>query len=138
VSFHKPRLLHIEIDGRPRESVTVKPSWTPLHITLPANDRGHRVRLFADHCESPQELGLGDDPRCLAFKLRGLHWQRRELYDLERDPQGLIDISRQRPDLVRGLLRRLGTIRFTPAATPQQQTLDESTEKTLKALGYVN
>ena len=138
VSFHEPRSLHVDVDGRPLESVMLRTTWTPIHITLPVNDLGHRVRLSADHCASPLELGLGDDSRCLAFQERGLRWQRRELYDLERDPWGLRDTSRQRPDLVRALLRRLSSIRFTPVVAPQQQALDASTAKTLKALGYIN
>lgn len=66
----------------------------------------------ADGCTSPEELGVGDDSRCLSFQIRGIQPRRVEVDDLDRDPGAWRDLSLTGSRLEDGLVERLTARRF--------------------------
>jgi hypothetical protein len=95
------------------------------------------VTLEAADCRSPAELGLGDDPRCLSFKIGGFTPERFELFDVAADPLGQRDLSRRRPDATRVLRAELRAIVHTPRAAGAPGELTDEHVKALRALGYL-
>ncbi|MGH9380144.1 MAG: sulfatase [Thermoanaerobaculia bacterium] len=139
LSFHHTRPLEVLVDGDPEQTIQLPTRWTPVTIELGSRRAGRRVTLRAADCQSPARLGIkASDTRCLAFKLRGIEPVRRELFDLSRDPTAQRDLSWDRPGELRPLLRRLLSIDFTPRVAARSQALDARTEKTLRALGYLD
>jgi arylsulfatase A-like enzyme len=139
VAFHRPHPVRALVDGRPGASFDLATDWKSYRLVLPGGRRKHVVRLESDECHSPAALGLGDDGRCLSFKLYGPALQRRELFDLTADPRAAHDLSMTESDLLRDLMGRLKTgyahqLRNAPAA----QALSDEQIRELKALGYLN
>jgi hypothetical protein len=108
-----------------------------VSVELPPGPPGREVVLATPDCLSPLKLGKSDDGRCLSFQVRGMRLRRSELYDLDADPGARNDISREKPDLHRHMLRRLLGYRFTPVTDAQSRELSEETTKTLRDLGYI-
>ena len=94
VSFQRPRRVLVEVNGKPREPLSLSTSWRRLKVELPAGGGRHRLKLKTEDCESPRSLGRGEDNRCLSFKVRGLSLERTDLFDLEVDPEASRDVSR--------------------------------------------
>ncbi len=136
-SFHVPRRVSVRSDGEEVAAFDTTPGWQPVRIELPLAAVGREVVLETPGCDSPLELGVGHDPRCLSFQLRGIRLRRTELYDLSADPAAQHDIARDSHDLTRRLLRRLSEYRFTPVAESRDRELSEETLETLRALGYI-
>jgi arylsulfatase len=136
-SFHRPRTVRVLTDGEEVASFEAATEWQPMTVTLPPGPPQREVTLATDDCESPLSLGKSEDARCLSFQLRGMPLRRSELYDLGADPGAGNDISRERPDLHRLLLRRLLDTTFEPVAEGQQRQLSDETVQTLRDLGYL-
>jgi hypothetical protein len=85
----------------------------------------------------PLWLGLGQDTRCLGFKVRGAELTLRELFDLSADPLATSDISAGRLELRRELADRLQQRRWSRLAEPESWAPSEETRKALEALGYL-
>ncbi len=136
-SFHEPRRVSVETGGREVAAFDTATEWRPVELRLPAAAVGREVVFSTPGCASPLELGVGHDPRCLSFQVRGLRLRRTELYDLTADPRAQEDIARRQHDLHGRLLRRLVGYRFTPVAEGRSQELSEETVETLRALGYI-
>ena len=135
-AFHRPRTLTAWVDGREQARFEIGLEWATYRLPLPAGVK-HVVRLRSDGCESPEQVGLSDDRRCLAVKLSGAPLDRVELFDLGRDPWAAADLSRERPDLVRALGQELkGYPDRALAAATRQELSAEQTAK-LRALGYL-
>ncbi len=138
-SFHQPRRIEVTVDGSPLDAFELGPDWQPVTLELPGGRRQiRRVRLEADGCISPAEVGESTDDRCLAFQTRGLEPIRHELYDLRGDPLAQKDLFRERESLRRRLTGRLSALRWTSRAEPGQQELSEEDEAALRALGYLD
>ncbi len=138
VAFHQPREIQVTVDGRPFATLLLGTDWRGYRLELPRGARKHRVSLTTPGCETPLELGLGNDGRCLSFKLYGPPLERRELFDLTADPLAARDLSIERPDLLRDLLARLASgYRHSLRTAPADQALSEEQVKHLRALGYL-
>ena len=138
VAFHQPREIAALVDGKPAATLQLETDWKGFRLELPGSARKHRVSLTTPSCDSPLELGIGNDGRCLSFKLYGPPLERRELFDLTADPLAAHDLSTERSDLLRELLARLASgydhhLRTAPA----DQALTEEQVKNLRALGYL-
>ena len=136
-SFHEPRTVKVRIDGREIASFEVGTEWQPLSVELPPGPPGREIVLATPTCQSPLELGKSDDARCLSFQVRGMPLRRSELYDLDADPGAQRDISAERPDLHRLMLRRLLEYRFTPFGELRSRQPSDETTQTLRDLGYL-
>ena len=138
-SFHETRRIQVTVDGSPGQGFELGPDWQTVTLDLPGWRRQiRRVRLEADGCVSPAEVGEGTDNRCLAFQTRGLDPLRHELFDLRSDPLAQNDLFREREELRRRLAERLSTLQWTPRAAPGHQELSEEDEAALRALGYLD
>ena len=138
VAFHRPREIEVTIDGTPHERWTFETDWKTFRVELPGRGVKRRIGLGTAECESPLALGLGNDGRCLSFKLHGAAFERRELYDLTADPAARRDLSVERAERLRELLLRLRqgyshAARFAPA----EGALSDEQLRHLKALGYL-
>lgn len=136
-SFHAPRTVRVLSAGEEVAAFDLATNWQPVRLTLPPEAVGREVVLSTPDCASPLKLGVGHDPRCLSFQVRGLRLRRTELYDLGADRLAQRDLARQSHDLHRSLLRRLAGYRFTPVAESRSRELSEETLETLQALGYI-
>ncbi len=136
-AFHRPRTVQVLSGDAEVASFEVGTSWQPVKLRLPPRAVGREAVFTTPDCASPLVLGVGSDPRCLSFQVRGLRLRRTELYDLGADPAAQTDLARQRPDLHRHLLRRLSGRRFTPVAESRSRELSQETVETLRALGYI-
>ena len=137
-SFHEPRKIAVEVEGRSQGALEIGPSWQPVELDLPAGRQVHRVTLDADGCVSPSEVGQGEDGRCLAFQVRNFNPRRFELYDLVRDPAAQVDLYRDQSKIRRRLAERLLAMEWEPRAEAGERPLSEADEETLKALGYLD
>ncbi len=138
VAFHQPRAVQALVDGRPSARFDLGTDWKSFHLDLPGTARKHLVSLVSESCETPASVGLGQDSRCLAFKLYGPALERRELFDLGADPAAAHDLSVERSDLLRELLARLKSgYTHLARAAPREQALTEEQIRQLKALGYL-
>lgn len=136
VSFAGERELAVAVDGRNLPALLLGGAWR--RVTLDLGGRGpHRVTLEAADCRSPAELGLGDDPRCLSFKIGGFTPERFELFDVAADPLGQRDLSRRRQEATRALRAELRAIVHTPRAAGAPGELTAEHVKALRALGYL-
>jgi hypothetical protein len=138
VAFHQPREIAVEIDGRPHERWTFGTDWKSWRVELSGGKEKQRIRLSTAGCDSPLALGLGNDGRCLSFKLHGAPFERRELYDLTADPAAGRDLSVERDELLREMLRRLRQgYTHSPRHVPADTALSDEQIRNLKALGYL-
>jgi len=136
VAFHRPRRLTVLVDDEPLRELEIGTEWSAHRIELPPG-RKHVVTMRTDGCDSPFDLGQGRDARCLSIKLDGLVLARLELYDLAADPGAQRDLSGERPDLVRALVRELRAYPETPVAESTSTELSDEQIRRLKALGYL-
>jgi arylsulfatase A-like enzyme len=135
-SYHVARSLSIESGEETARVVDLRPDeWTSFSIELPPGLK--RLRLSVAACEVPFELGLGEDRRCLGFRLRGPDLVSWELYDLADDPAEQRDLAAERQDAVGRLSRRLGSLRWQPVAESMRQLLSTEDQEDLRALGYL-
>ncbi len=138
VAFHQPREVQAVVDGKPTAKLLLETDWKGFRLELPGSARKHRVSLTTPGCETPLAVGVGNDGRCLSFKLHGPPLERRELFDLSSDPLAAKDLSTERPDLLRELLARLESgYRHQLRTAPADQALTEEQIKNLRALGYL-
>ena len=137
VGFPGPRAIGATVDRGKRVALSLGADWQPY--SLPLGSPGlHQVELVSDDCRTPRELGRGDDPRCLSFKVRGVPGDRLELFELNADPLGQSDLSRTRTDDARALLVDLHKLVHSPRAPAEQGTLEDEHLRSLRALGYLH
>jgi hypothetical protein len=138
VSFHRPRRIDVRVDGVERQSLVLGTDRIPIRLELSSRQERHRVELSTEGCDSPATLGLSDDTRCLSFQLRGMPFQRSELYDLDRDPEASTELSKDLPEVLRKMENRLQRLRWEPVDQPALEQMPEATESALRALGYID
>ena len=137
-SFHRPRRLAVTVDGQPLTTLEVAPSWSRRTLELPAGGQlPHRVVLSTPGCDSPREVGLSDDARCLSVKVRGIELRRRELFDLVVDPAAGEDLSRAAPREAAALAADLAELEWESLAPPVEESLGEEEADALRDLGYI-
>jgi len=136
VAFHEPRTLTVRVGARTIAELELGTDWRSFRVELPAGKK-QTVSLRTPACASPAELGAGRDRRCLSFKLDGLELARLELYDLAADPFARRDLSTERADLVRTLVRELKKYPETQRARAASTELTDEQIRHLKALGYL-
>ena len=138
VAFHQPREIAALVDGKPATTLQLETDWKSFRLELPGGARKHLVSLTTPGCDTPLALGVGNDGRCLSFKLYGPPLERRELFDLTADPLAAHDLSIERSDLLRELLARLANGYAHQLRTaPADQALTDEQIKNLRALGYL-
>ena len=135
-AFHRPRTLTAWVDEREPTKIEVGLDWATYRLPLRAGAK-RVVRLRSDGCESPEQVGLSEDRRCLAVKLSGAPLDRVELFDLSRDPRAAEDLSRERPEVVRTLGQELKGYPDRPLAAATRQELSAEQTAKLRALGYL-
>jgi len=137
MSYAQARSIAVTCDGVALESLQLTTEWRHISLELPPGEGKHRIQLSSSGCDSPKELGLSDDPRCLAFALRNVDLATTELFDVFADPQEAADISVARAPISRELLETLAAIDLQPVAESLSEALDADTEDRLRALGYL-
>ena len=138
VAFHQPRDIQTSVDGKPAAVLHLETDWKSYRLELPGGARKHRVSLTTAGCDTPLALGVGNDGRCLSFKLNGPPLERRELFDLTDDPLAARDLSTDRPALLRELLARLAKgYQHHLRTAPADQALTDEQIRNLRALGYL-
>jgi hypothetical protein len=138
VAFHQPREIQAFVDGKPSVKLQVATDWKSFRLDLAGEERKHLVRLTTPGCESPLNLGLSRDGRCLSFKMYGPPLERRELFELTGDPLAQHDLSTDRSDLLRQLLARLESgYQHHLRTAPADRALTDEQVKNLRALGYL-
>jgi arylsulfatase A-like enzyme len=137
VSFNESRTVQVSVDGTAVDSLELRPEWTPAVLHLPAAPGKRAVRLSTESCSVPLWLGLGNDTRCLSFKIRGVSLLRSELWDLSRNPSAREETSARLPELHRRLAESLTSTRWTLVAQPGKRVPRSETEEALRALGYL-
>jgi hypothetical protein len=136
VAYHEPREVAVYVGRREQARLQIGTEWASYRVELPPGGK-HVVTLRTERCVSPLDLGVGRDRRCLSFKLDGLPLARLELFDLGDDPLAQRDLSIERPDLVRALVRELKKYPETPRAAAAESELTDEQIRHLKALGYL-
>ncbi|HKI04191.1 MAG TPA: sulfatase [Thermoanaerobaculia bacterium] len=133
-SFQEPRRLVVRQGREVLAEAGLTPDWTTVQV--PSAQPGPLL-LEADGCA---ELPGGDKRalQCQAFQVRGLRFNRIELYDVSRDPRQLRNLARERTRATRTLLQELLAFNPLPVAAASAQPLDPELEKSLRALGYIN
>jgi len=137
MSFQQARSVTVSCDGVALDTLQLVPDWRRISLELPAGDGKHVIELSSSGCTSPKELGLSDDPRCLAFALRNVELATTELFNVIADPREAADLSAAQLPITRELLGALATIDLHPVAESQSETLDAETEERLRELGYL-
>ena len=136
-AFHESRSIEVIVDGESREPIGATLEWRSAKIDF--DDPGmHQVALRTEGCRSPRELGVGEDGRCLSFRLRGIEAARLELYDVSSDPMAQIDLSRQLPERVDQMMGYWRSWRPLEVEAATSTELSAESEKTLRTLGYLN
>ncbi|MCM2270002.1 MAG: sulfatase [Thermoanaerobaculia bacterium] len=135
-AYHEPREVEVVAAGATLARLTVGTEWGAFRVDLPAGGK-RVVTLRTPRCDSPFDLGLGADSRCLSFKLDGLALRRLELFDLGVDPRAARDLSGERSDLVRALVPILKRYPETARAAAGETALTDEQIRQLKALGYL-
>jgi hypothetical protein len=136
-SFWVPRDLRLLVDGQVREVFELGTGWTRKSFRLPGEGGKHRVTLETTYCDSPRDLGLSPDNRCLSFLIGDLKPRRLEVYDLAADPGQSQDLSLEHPELERQLLRVLKEYPVERRTPRLRKGLSVEHEAELKALGYL-
>ncbi len=137
MSYNRPRVVSVHVDGRPWGQLTIRPEWDAFEVQVPDDGNRHVVTMTADECESPASLGQSRDTRCLAFRLRGFKSLRTELFDLAADPNGTMDLSGSSPERAQAMIEALKFFHRKAVASSTSAPLDSETEERLRALGYL-
>lgn len=138
VTLVEPRRIEVLAGGRSVASFEVTPEWRDYAVELPGAEGEKRVvTLRTPGCVVPAEAGLGDDTRCLSFKIRGPELDRVELYDLARDPAGKNDLSGLEIERARELALGLANYWHEAVHPAGRQQLPAARLEELKALGYL-
>lgn len=138
LAFHQQRRVDVSVDGKPLAGLEVYPDrWIEKSFELPKAAGARRIVLRSDGCVSPLSLEISDDYRCLGFKIADPERRLLELFNLSKDPDAKVDVSKQYPRVLRQLARKLEEKRLDPVATPGQRPLEREEQEALKALGYI-
>lgn len=137
MSYHQTRSVGITIDGDTASSITLTPQWKTFDLDLPADGRRHLTTLSSLTCDSPANLGLGSDSRCLAFRIRDYPTRHTQLFNIKRDPAEATNLASEEPEILRQLLDGLGAFDRDPVAHSAAVPLDDETEQRLRELGYL-
>ncbi|MDX1643148.1 MAG: sulfatase [Thermoanaerobaculia bacterium] len=140
-AFHEPRTMTVRIDRRGIGNEVIERTFevlpdreTPLEFEV---DEASRITISAPSCNTPAELGISDDVRCLSFRIWGDRLHNYELYDLSRDPNAQENLALQQVEVLADLLRRLRTYRLVPLSETAAREIDPELEQRLRALGYL-
>ncbi len=136
-SFHRPRRVRVTLEGDELHIFEAGPGWTQVALPLPSDRTRYRLDFSTDGCDSPRQLELSDDPRCLSFKLRGLDPTLRELFRLDHDPRAAHDLGSSEPELLERLADELASLRWTTVASPKKRPLTDDMRPSLRELGVV-
>ncbi|MEM7583447.1 MAG: sulfatase-like hydrolase/transferase [Acidobacteriota bacterium] len=137
LAFQVLRVRGLEKARKLSDDLLVPPDPRTLLIELPRGGHKKRVTLRPTSCESPASLGLSDDERCLSLWLASPPLWRIELYDNDRDPAQQRDLSAERPELSKSMLRALHQYQLEPMAEALSRDLEPDVESRLRALGYL-
>ena len=135
-SFRRDREITLRLESGEEHRIQVGPEWTKIPLGWLGAGGRQVVTFETDTCESPEELGLSEDTRCLSFKIRGPRLWRSHLYHIGADPKGRVDISRDQPSLTISMEKRLQEYSWDGPRAPTKKIEDELKER-LDALGYL-
>ncbi|MEL7061106.1 MAG: sulfatase [Acidobacteriota bacterium] len=140
-SFRRPRTLTF-YDGEAAffEAKPPVDQGVRIDVPLPADRQSEVIRVVADGCVSPQELGESEDARCLAVLLAAIDPPQRnaKLFDLEVDPTAQDNLASSHGEVVEAFSRRLGAYAERSDNAGENLTLDPEHIDRLKSLGYLN
>jgi len=136
-SYHQPRQLTATIAGEIVGTLEITPEWQDYSLDLPGQ-RLQRLELRGDGCVRPVDVGEGSDPRCLAFIVQGPPLATARLFDLDHDPTASHDVSRERPLIVRQMMRELQARQWSAIGGVQTRELSQEDQRRLRALGYID
>lgn len=135
--YHERRRVAVLLAGEEVGALQVEPEWRSFALDLPGEGL-QRLELVADGCTRPVDVGDGTDGRCLAFIVDGPPLATARLFDLDGDPGATTDVSRQRPLVVRRLLRELQARQWTAVGGVKTRELSAEDERRLRHLGYLD
>jgi Sulfatase len=139
-SFHRDRRVSVTVNGVVLKELTVGEAGRRLDLDLNSVDTERNqwtVKLTGDSCSVPSELGLNNDQRCLSFRLSGIPGRYDELFNLDRDPTGQVNIAMDNQTLAGSMTQGLESFHLDPVARSETIVVDEETTERLRALGYV-
>jgi hypothetical protein len=137
-SYHQPRTLRIEVEGKAVKTIALEPDWSRIALDLGPAGVKRTVRFSSPDCDSPRSLGRSKDPRCLSFMIRNAVLDRWELYRVDRDLLETRDLSRQQAGIADQLSARLESYAFAASEAVQSKPLSKELEQRLKSLGYLH
>ncbi len=139
VAFHQPREIEVRSTASRRPRCASRPTGRASASISPAGARKHLVSFTTPGCDTPLALGVGEDGRCLSFKLHGPPLERRELFDLSQRPAGGDATSPPNAATCCARCWRGWRAATTTAlcTAPADQALSEEQVKHLRALGYL-
>ncbi|MBN2383134.1 sulfatase [bacterium] len=149
MSFHKPRLLDVRLNGQYLKHLTILPHWSTFELNLPNQAKGTITLEARGDCDSPFELGQGHDTRCFSFCLRNSNQvaiqETRErvmvYFDLIEDPteqKNMLDRPDSSIDLTQ-IQQTLECYRQKAGTTFHKQVLlpTDEMQTQLRMLGYI-
>jgi len=138
-SFHEPRTVEVIANGQLVSRHQLDTTWSPMRIELPQGmGPGTKLLLHSDGCLVPSELGINNDPRCLAFAVENVPRSAPELFNLSSDPSGVDDVASIYPDVTARLNEALESYQLEPAAESETSELAPDVEEQLRRLGYID
>lgn len=137
-SYHAERELSVYVNGALVHEQRILPGGTQeIVVRLLGTVSRYRIDLEVDSCDRPSEVGTGPDQRCLGFFLSGITPERRELFQVDRDPREALDLSLARPALAIEMERALERYQWQRREPAEHQELSDEQVERLRALGYL-
>lgn len=135
-TFHRPREVIVTIDGNPSQRVTIDDnSWTGVELP----PEGSTVAISSMTCDRPVDVGINQDGRCLAFRVRGGRMAHLELFNLDEDPYAREPLSGS-DEARETALRHFRDFRRGLRSPPDGAgaSLPQDVAEQLRKLGYIN
>ena len=136
-SFHKPRRVSIQVDGKFRRRLVISTRRKQI-VSIPFSTAERRIITIRSMmpCTPPAEVGVDIDMPCISFRI----FNPFEYFLLDEDAgeQENLYADEAYADPIAALERQLLATIAGDVATGEPIELDEQTRERLKSLGYVD
>lgn len=136
-SFHQARRVTVRVGGEVVGDFVTTPDWAEYTFDL-ADSGLSRIELETDGCTRPRDVSDSGDSRCLSFIVQSPPLMTAQLFDLDRDPAALVDVSRELPLVTRRMMRELQAKELAAVGAATVRELSDEDRRRLKDLGYLD